>query len=82
MNENITKACCTLLNYKMALYGINMIYERGNKLDQDKNSSINIMLSFLLTGLWTAYQLFVDNLRQLFLSINGALEGNLIRSVG
>ena len=66
----------------MALYGINMIYERGNKLDQDKNSSINIMLRFLSTGLWTAYQLFVDNLRQLVLSINGALEGNLMRSVG
>ncbi len=34
-------------------------------MDRDENSSINIMSRYLSqNGLWTAYQRFVDNLRQ------------------
>ena len=47
----------------------------GNIIDRDRNSAVNIMINFLLqcsresdrisqNGLWTAYQRFVDNLRQ------------------
>jgi putative transposase len=37
----------------------------GNTIDRDRNSSINIMVNFLLqNALWTSYQQFVDNLRQ------------------
>jgi putative transposase len=37
----------------------------GNNIDRDRNSAVNIMIRFLSqNGLWTTYQLFVDNLRQ------------------
>jgi putative transposase len=60
-----------------------MLCECGNNLDRDKNSSINIMLRFLSqNGLWTAYQQFVDNLRQTVPSLDGALAGSPMRSMG
>ena len=42
-----------------------MICDCGNNLDRDRDSSINIILHFLLqNALWTGYQQFVDNLRK------------------
>lgn len=41
------------------------------------------MLRFLSqNGLWTAYQQFVDNLRQTVPSLDGALAGNPMRNMG
>ncbi|MBZ2166760.1 hypothetical protein [Methanobacterium spitsbergense] len=41
------------------------------------------MLCFLSqNGLWTAYQQFIDNLRQTVPSLNGALAGNPIQTMG
>ena len=82
--RNTSKTCCNCGKiHKMRLYDRNMICECGNNLDRDKNSSINIMLRFLSqNGLWTAYQQFVDNLRQTVPSLDGALAGNPMRSIG
>ncbi|WP_197050630.1 RNA-guided endonuclease TnpB family protein [Methanobacterium sp. SMA-27] len=76
--RNTSKTCCNCGKiHDMKLYNRNMICECGNNLDRDKNSSINIMLRFLSqNGLWTAYQQFVDNLRQTVPSLDGALAGN------
>ena len=82
--RNTSKACCNCGKlHQMRLYDRNMICECGNNLDRDKNSSINIMLRFLSqNGLWTAYQQFVDNLRQTVPSLDGALAGSPMRSMG
>jgi len=68
INERKTsKRCCVCGNeQEMPLYKRTYDCEIcGNKIDRDENSAINIMLRFLSqNGLWTAYQQFVDNLRQ------------------
>lgn len=57
--------CCCSKEHDMPLTKRVMKCDCGNVMDRDENSSINIMLRYLSTnGLWTAYQQFVDNLRQ------------------
>jgi len=57
--------CCCGKKHDMPITKRIMECDCGNNIDRDKNSSINIMLRFLSqNGLWTAYQQFVDNLRQ------------------
>jgi putative transposase len=81
--RNTSKTCCNCGKlHKMRLYSRNMICECGNNLDRDKNSSINIMLRFLSqNGLWTAYQQFIDNLRQTVPSLDDALTENSMQSM-
>ena len=61
-----TKTCCCCgKQHDMPLSKRIMSCDCGNVIDRDKNSAVNIMLRFLSqNGLWTAYQQFVDNLRQ------------------
>lgn len=82
--RNTSKTCCNCGRiHEMKLYNRNMICECGNKLDRDRNSSINIMIRFLSqNGLWTAYHNFCDNLRQTVPSLDGALAGSPMRSMG
>lgn len=85
IDESYTsKTCCKCgKTHRMKLYNRIMSCECGNNLDRDKNSSINIMLRFLSqNGLWTAYQHFVDNLRQTVPSLDGVLVGSPMQSVG
>lgn len=82
--RNTSKTCynCGKI-HNMKLNNRNMLCECGNNFDRDKNSSINIMLRFLSqNGLWTAYQQFVDNLRQTVPSLDDVLAGNPIQSWG
>ncbi len=67
-----SKRCCVCRSEQdMPIY--KRIYECGNcgsEMDRDENSSINIMSRYLSqNGLWTAYQRFVDNLRQTGIAI-------------
>lgn len=82
--RNTSKTCCNCGRiHEMKLYNRNMKCECGNNLDRDRNSSINIMLRFLSqNGLWTAYQNFIDNLRQTVPSLDGALAGSPMQSMG
>lgn len=73
-NERKTskKCCCCGKEHYMPLSIRTMICECGNKIDRDKNSSVNIMSDFLCkNGMWTTYQLFADNLRQTGVPIVG-----------
>jgi len=65
-NERKTtkKCCCCGKEHYMPLSKRIMDCECGNKIDRDRNSSVNIMSKFLSqNGLCTPYQHFVDNLR-------------------
>jgi putative transposase len=55
----------------------------SNKIDRDRNASINIQLDYLSqNGLWMSYQQFVDNLRKTGLTIvRYSKEAMLNRSV-
>lgn len=67
-----SKKCCMCgKEQKMPLYKREYVCDCGNRIDRDKNSSVNIMLNFLSqNGLWMAYQQFVDNLRQTGLTVS------------
>lgn len=73
-----SKTCCNCGKiHDLKLYNRNMKCECGNNIDRDKNSTINIMKRFLSQkAKWTGYQQFVDNLRQIVPSPDGALAGN------
>lgn len=64
--RDTTKTCCCCgKKHDMPIQKRVMICDCGNNIDRDKNSAINIMCRYLSqNGLWTAYQLFVGNLRK------------------
>lgn len=67
INERGTSKGCYVCGkiHDMPLVKRIMICDCGNNIDRDRNSAINIMIRFLSQyGLWTTYQLFIDNLRQ------------------
>ncbi|MFA5216864.1 RNA-guided endonuclease InsQ/TnpB family protein [Sulfuricurvum sp.] len=65
------KCCCCGNMMKMPLEKREYICDKcGNKIDRDRNSAVNMMINYLSqNGLWTAYWLFVSNLRQTGLAI-------------
>ncbi|MDP2907387.1 MAG: transposase [Nanoarchaeota archaeon] len=69
--RDTTKECCCCGNdQEMPLHKRVYKCDCGNMLDGDENSAVNILLRYLsINGLWTAYQQFVDNLRQTGLTI-------------
>ena len=72
INERGTsKSCCMCgKEQDMPLEKREYICDCGNKIDRDRNSTINIMLRYLSqNGLWTSYWQFVSNLRQTGLTI-------------
>lgn len=64
--RDTTKMCCCCgKKHEMPLWERTMECDCGNVMDRDKNSSVNIMARYLSqNGLWTAYRLFVGNLRK------------------
>ena|SRR3990167_285242 len=66
INERGTSKRCYVCGKTLfGLWKRTMECDCGNKIDRDRNSSINIMIDFLSQyGLWTTYQKFTDNLRQ------------------
>ena len=65
------RCCCCGTEKEMPLENREYVCDNcGNKIDRDRNSSINIMLDYLSqNGLWIPYQQFVDNLRKTGLTI-------------
>jgi putative transposase len=64
------RCCCCGKEKDMPLQNREYVCDCGNKIDRDRNSSINIMLDYLSqNGLWTTYKQFVDNLRKTGLTI-------------
>ena len=67
INERDTTkmCCCCEKKHYMPLWKRTMKCDCGNIMDRDENSSVNIMVRYLLqNGLWTAYRRFVGNLRK------------------
>jgi putative transposase len=59
------RCCCCGKEKDMPLQNREYECDCGNKIDRDRNSSINIMLDYLSqNGLWIPYQIFIDNLRK------------------
>ncbi len=68
IDESYTSKECYVcgVRHDMPLWMRTMICDCGNVIDRDKNSSVNIMLRFLSQyALWTGYQQFVGNLRNI-----------------
>ncbi|TQD29231.1 RNA-guided endonuclease TnpB family protein [Methanolobus vulcani] len=66
VDESYTsKACCSCGKiHEMPLSQRDMICDCGNKIDRDRNSSINIMTRYLSqNAIWTGYREFLGNLQ-------------------
>ncbi|MGM0770622.1 MAG: RNA-guided endonuclease InsQ/TnpB family protein [Halobacteriota archaeon] len=67
VDESYTSKTCYVCGkqHKMPLYERDMKCDCGNKIDRDRNSSINIMIRYLSNfATWTGYEQFAHNLRQ------------------
>ena len=77
------KCCCCGKEHIMPLHKRVMDCDCGNKIDRDKNSSVNIMSNFLSqNGQWTTYQQFADNLRNTGVPMEQHSQEALCGSIG
>jgi putative transposase len=73
IDESYTSKMCYVCGklHEMPLWKRNMECNCGNYIDRDQNSAINVMYNFLLqNALWTSFQQFAENLRQIGLKMS------------